>query len=333
MPGLSGTPHHGRRRHARMVAETTYGAVPGGASWSAVPYIGDGFKLKAEAEAWDPDSNYGGAVDSAVAIQHKQDVSGQLVTALWPQRVAALLDAALDRTGDTEDLTSYAWQHYTPVETRQIVGAVVRSLRLQVNRTDQADAQLTLDWLAQAETTVAGVDTDDFDYSDIDQRPFMGCDVAQIEVESADSFDVEQFTLEVTNELEAGPYYPMSGVTHRVLRYIIAGGRTISLDLTRVNRSAQLNDALRAGADLSFYTRWTHPLGHSLEIRLPRLIVPRVEEDGTPSRVARETPRLEARATAVGGDAIQYGVDLATGGTTTIGPYTTTAEPTTTTTA
>ena len=328
MPGLTGA-HSGRKRHARLVAEETYGAVPGGPSWSPIPYLGDGFKIEATSEPFEADTNYGGGIDSVVNIQHKQDVAGDLTTLLWPQILGALLDAALARDGN-DDLPSFAWQHYTPIETRQFVGCAARTLRLQVNRTEGADAQLTIGWLGQQESVVTGVTPGDFDYSGIDQRPFMGCDVAMIQVNGAESYDVDQFTVNVDNVMEAGPYWPKTNPAQRVIHHIEVGDRTISIDLTRMHRSAQFNAARRAATTLSFYARFTHPLGHVFELRLPRLVVPGSSEDGTPSRVARETPRLLARGTVEGGDAIEYGVDLAAGGTTTVGGYMTTAAPATT---
>jgi hypothetical protein len=152
-------------------------------------------------------------------------------------------------------------------------------------------------------------------------------------INSAVAYDVDSWTLTITNDVEGGPLRRKAGVTLGVAGYQIAGRRTIELELTRVNRTDVMNQAIREANTISFETVWQHPLGYVMQIQLPVLHVESSDEDGTPSRVAKENPRLTAIADALG-SAIYYGVDLGPGATT-MEPMTTTSteEPTTTTTS
>ena len=328
MPGIAGNVHHGARRHVRLVREDDFGQVPGAPTWVDVPILGDGMKLKATSEPYSPDTNFGGFVDQRIAIQHKLDVAGGLTTLLWPQIAKALLDMALERdAANGDDLYSYSFDHYTPADPRRYRGVVAETLRLSVSGTGDAETQISLDLRGQDEAENNTLAPADFDYSAIDLRPFMGPD-ATVEIDTVASFDVETWTLTVENTVAQGPYIRKVGIHHSVVCYLIAGRRRISLELTRVNRQDEFNDAIRSATDISFEANFRHPEGHILQLQLPKLVVPASEEDGTPSQVAKESPRLIAVANAAG-NALVYGVDLAAGGTTTLAPLTTTEGPTT----
>jgi len=328
MPGITGV-HHGARRQIRISQENDYGIVNPAPSWQTVPYLGDGFKLKASSPLYTPDTNYGGWVDKSIAIAHRQEVAGDLVTLPWPQITLLLLDMALQRdAGDEQDLYSYTVDHYTPVDPRRYRGTVAESLRIAVTGTGDGEVQLTVGLRAQDETENDGLVPGDFSVAGIDQVPFMHAQ-SVLKVNAGVVADVESWTLSVTNTMESGPLGPKAGVTLGVVGFQVAGQREVTLDINKLNRSDLFNRAIREALNISFEATFTHPLGHVLQIQLPKLAVSASDEDATPSRVAKEAPRMVALADAAG-HCVVYAVDLSPA--TTMAPLTTTAAATTTTT-
>ncbi len=320
---LTGTPHHGRQRHVRMVAEGTYGTDPG-SGHVAVPFIGDGFKLQVASEPYDPDSNFGGAVDPTINVSHKQDVAGQMTTLLWPEITQMLLDAALARTGALEDLTSYWIDYYTPVEGRSFPGCVAQSLEINASGEGDGEVQLVLDWLARAEQANVGLTVNDFDYTGLTQRPFMYGDMT-MRIDDVAYPDVLSWRFRCQNTIKAGPYQPLAGQTLRAIPFAIAGGRQLTLELTSLHRNSVVREAVRGATRISAEARLVHPGGHNLQFQWPRLVPIRSDENSPPKEVAEQNPSFNCIAGPSGESAISYGMDLGPA-TTTLAGLTTTTE-------
>ena len=331
---LGGIPHCGRGRHARFCREDDGWAVePAAPDWLAAPYLDNGFTLKAEAEPWLLNTNYDGGVDrsAAAAIQHAMTVAGDYTFAAWPQVTCAMLHAALDRNPADDDLYSHVFDHYTPVDPRRYYGVVVERLTLRATGTGDGDVQLTAGLRGQREVEQDDLEVGDFDYTAIDAVPFMHAH-SVLQLNTVDVADVEDWELTVDNVVEIGPWQPHAETDLGVVSYLVSCSREITLTLTKLNRDANLNEILRAAGQTSFEALFTHPLGHVLHIQLPRLIVPRSPEDGTPDKKARENPTLTATRAIGEASAIIWGCDLIAGGATTLEPLTTTTEEPTTTT-
>ncbi len=319
--GLPGTPHPGSSRHVRMVQETDWGEVPAVPSWLVTPYLDDGMGLKARANLWTPDTNFGGAVSSRIKVPTHNNVEGDFTTALWPHHTSFLIAMAMTRLGASGEgnLNSYTVDHFTPVDPRRYLGAMARSMRLAVSGTGDQDTRLTLGLVAAEEIAHPDAETlsaDDFDYDAIEVVPFLHSH-STLRISTILAVDVEQWEWASENELALGPY--RSGVT----TYMWAARRTTTLSLTKVNYDGDLNDALRAGVPVTFEANFIHPAGHLLQVKFPRLFVAESPEDGTPSKLAKESPRFEAAADDRGID-VKWAVDLAGGGTTTMPGFTTT---------
>lgn len=332
---LTGTPHCGRGRHARMCREDDGWAVaPAAPDWQALPYLDNGFTLKATAEIYKANTNFDGGVDRSVAaaIPHAQTVTGDYTCAAWPQVTCAILHAALDRNPADDDLYSYVLDHYTPVDPRRYLGAVIEKLSVKASGGGDADIQLTSTWRAQREVENNALIAADIDYSGLDAVPFMHGH-ATLKIDGVAVADIEDWDLSIDNAVEVGPLQPHADTELSVISYLLGCTREISLTLTKLNRDDDLNQALRGANTISWECRLTHPLGHILEIQIPRLQVPQAPEDGTPDKKARENPTLEAVRAIGDASAIIWGCDLIDGGATTLAPLTTTEEPTTTTAA
>lgn len=328
MPGIQGTPHPGVRRHARFCREANFGVIPGAPDWVPAPVMEDGFKLKATSEPFAPDTNFGGDHQLHLAIQHKQEVAGDFATLAWPQVICPLLHMALDRQADL-DLWSYSFDYYTPSDPRRYLGVVAERLVLAISGTGDNDFRATAGLRAQQEQENDALSEGDFDYSGIHRVPFMHGH-AELQLRTVPVTDVEAYTITIENEVAIGPFRRMAGVTHAVVAYLWGLQRRITLDLTKVNNNDAMNDAIRSGGTLSFEASFFHPLAHVLQFQFPMLVVPESDEDGTPSQLAKETPRLMAIVPPDGSLEMIWTCDLATGGTSTLLPLTTTLGPTTT---
>jgi len=320
MPGLTGSPHFAYHRHLMISREATFGVVNPSPSWQVMPILGDGYKLLGTAPRYRPDTNWGG-YNRNIAIHHVLEITGSHTMLAWPQCVGPLLHAALDRDGN-DDVYSYTHDFFTPADPRRILGAVVASLAINVAGTGDSDVQLATTWRARTETERDVLVAGDYDYSALSCIPFMFRD-ARIWVDGVQSIDLEAFSITVENAISQGP--------NRLGRvaYLIAGERTINLDLTRANLDQESRDAIRSGATLSFEANFSHPEGHYWPIQIPVLGVEESDESASRTEVTKEALRLIA-ANCEGVD-IVTSVDLGPT-TTTLAPLTTTPGPTITTT-
>ena len=330
MPGP--TSHGGWRRHIaidRCGPDEAYGAA-GLAAAVAVPLIENGMTLKATSPHYVPSSNYGKSWKRSLAIAHKQVVEGDISTLLWPELTQFLLDMALLRVDDDaspnhQDLYGHVVDHFTVPDPRTYYGVVANSMRLAVSGTGENDARLTLSCIGQREEENDALTEADFDYSTITHVPFMA-GFATLWVDARQVADVETWELSVENNISDAPFVWNAAVAAAVRGHAIANLRTIGLTLSKLNNNDEFNAAIRGGGRISFEALFHHPAGHILAIQLPHLYVPQSDEDGSPDRQAMESPRLEAVAGAGDVD-IEYAVDLAAGGTSTMSPLTTTAAP------
>ena len=100
--------------------------------------------------------------------------------------------------------------------------------------------------------------------------------------------------------------------------YLIAGTRSVRLELTKLDNSDDFNAAIRNGATLAFAATFTHPGGHEMTLALPALHAARSEERGLPSQTIRAHPSLEAATDPAGTDVVyEVGLLGATSTTTT----------------
>lgn len=304
MPGVGGDVHLGSRRHTRMCRESTWGACPAVPDWHCIPIVGDGYKVKAADPRFRPDTNIGGW-RCGVQVSHFQEVSGRWDVLLFPETAEPMLDMPLSRSGD--DLYSYCIDHYTPADPRRHLGCVAEQALIEVNAVSAA-ALLRLAVRGKEEQSNEALDEDDFDCSGVTPVPFMLAH-ASISLDGAPVTDVEAFSIHVDNHVVRGPN------SHGHTAYLIAGRRSLALELTKLDNSDQFNDAIRGGAALSFEAAFSHPNGCCLTIELPVLYVEQSPEDGSPERVSRATPRMVAALNDDGDDVI-WSVTAATTTTT-----------------
>lgn len=333
MPGP--VSHGGWRRHiriARNAANDAYGALPAAPEWFSVPLLGDGMKVKASTPRFVPDTNYSMDYRRHVAIMSRQEVGGDITTLLWPQLALYLMDAGFLRVADAaspnnQDVYGHVIDHFTPPDPRRYYGVAVNSLRLTGTGTGDNDIQISWSCIGQREVENNGLTEGDFDYSTIDQVPFM-FGHASIYIDSAYLCDVETFEITLENNIGDSPFIWNAEIAAGARCHAIANLRTISLSLSDLNNDDRFNEAIRDANNISFELLLNHPEGHIMQIILPSLYCEESDEDGTPSVQAMESPRLEARVADAGlyeGEDIVYAVDL--------GPTTTTLEMLTTTTA
>ena len=328
MPGVRS--HLGSRRNMRICRETNWAECPGAPTWYDVPILEDGMKLKAVNNRYIPNTNFQGWKQPC-QVCHFQEVSGDLVTHPWVEQVDFLMDMVLERMANPaddnyQDVYSYCLDHYTPDDPRRYLGAVVETLTIAATGTGDADVRLTLSLRAKSEAENDALTEGDFDYSDVSCVPFMFAHAA-ILLDGNPVTDVEAFTIAIENNVQQGPN---SG---GYVAYLIAGRRTISLELTELNNCDAFNQAIRGCGEVSFQATFTHPSGSTWDIELPVLYVSESDEDGTPDASAKENPRMTA-ATDESDDDIISTVDVVpVTTTTTVAPTTTTTvAPTTTTT-
>ena len=341
--GAGGNVHLGARRHIRFTPEVNFGEVAGIGDWVDIPYITDGFKLKATNPRYVPDTNYGGDYRRHLHICHRLELAGDFVTLPWPQVTQFLLDMALLRGADHDLNDSFVVDHFTPADPRRYTGAVAERLVISFDGTGDGAIQLRFGLRAQYEQENNALVETDFDYSAL-STPFMHANAAiHIAGAPAPVTHIDSGTITIENNVAVGPYRRLAGGPFGVTDYLIAQQRTISLEFARLNNVEQVNDWIRECGYGSFQFEAFHPAGHYMHIELPVIWPSESDEDGTPSQVAKENPRFEAGVNAAGDD-ITYGVDLAAGGittaaplpeitTTTVAATTTTAAPTTTTAA
>lgn len=307
MPGAD--VHFNWDRKLRIATESTFGEAADSPDWIELPILGDGYKVQASRPGYKPDTNMEG-YQRSISIQHSQEVTGAHTMLAWPSVVEAVLDAAMDRDSD-DDLTSYTHDFYSPVAARRILGAVAESLTINVTGTDDADVQFETTWRGREETDDDDLSEDDIEYSDVGSVPFMFRD-AELKLEGDTVTTVQEFSISVENNVAQGP------LTGGLVAYLAAGGRDVSLDLTKVQEDEALRTALRDGNTVSFEAEFTHPLGHEMTFLFNALQVPEDEESTSREEPTTESPTLEALK--VGGtDEFQYTVSVSDTTTTTSG--------------
>jgi len=316
MPGIDNT-FQGREEKFRMVREDSYGTLPGSPTWQDVPYLEDGLDLGGAREHYRPDLNVGvGHQADQVVIPHRDTPDGALTTLPFPEIAGMLLDAGLERDPDG-DLYSYQAEHYTPVDPRRYTGLVVNTLTITATGTGDGDVQFELDFMGRSQEADDSIAQSDFDYeASLTLVPFMFRD-ASLYLQDEEVADIEEWTLTVENDLAEGPIIG----DHR--GYIEAQGRSISLEMTKVHHNDGFRQAARDGLTVVFEADFSHPNGHYMSIKIPRLFVPETSEDDTPSTLVKESPTMEAARDSEYGYDIDWGVDL--------GPTTTTVADITTT--
>ncbi len=326
MPGAEGSVHLGAHRHVRFCRETAFGECPAVPTWFSCPIIENGFTLKATSPRYWPNTNYGGDFRRHVAVHHQLEVTGDMLTLLWPELTEHLLRMCLDRDDD-EDVYSHCLDHYTPADPRRYLGAVVERMTLAFDGTGAGDIRLTHTLRAKLEEENDALVAGDFDYSAVSAVPFMFAS-AEFRRNGHLIADLETGTITVENNVLAGPKRRTTGITLGTHAHLLAQQRAISFESEELNNDDLHNEAIRDGGYFSLDVRLHHPDGHYAQIQLPRMVIEESAEDGTPDQIAKQSPRFEALA-GPSGDDIIWGVDLGPA-TTTLAPITTTAAPTTT---
>jgi len=240
-----------------------------------------------------------------VLLPELQDVAGRIEVLAWPEATGYLLDGALERDAN-HDVQSYCVDYFTPPDPRRCLGVVVERLLIRADRESVALLLETRAWKEQENDALA---EDDFDYSALTPTPFRLRDAA-ITLDGSGLTDVGEFAIVVDNAVDAGPS------AGGYVAFLIAGSRSVSLEVAKLDNADDFNAAIRSGATLSFAAAFTHPEGHGMTLELPRLHVERSDEDGQPSRVARSRTALQATTDESGVD-LSYQVNLAAATTTT----------------
>lgn len=320
---MAASQHHARDRHLRICREDVFGVCPDAPQWLSVPVLGDGFKLKAAAPRYFPDTAMSGSVRT-VGLTDWLIVEGSFTTPAWVELAGALLAMALHRDPNG-DLSSYTLDFYTPADPRRILGAVAETLTIVAGGAGPADVRLTLGLRAKTEEANPALQPEDFDYSGISLVPFAFGD-ARIELDTVRVTDVQEFRVRVDNNVARGPYLCPGEGAPGVVAYLIAGARAISLTLTALSNDTRFNSAIRNGGTVSFEADLYHPSGHLMQIKLP-VLAPETNPESarrTGGAPATEAPTLQAVADTAGRDII-WAVDP--------GPTTTTLAPLTTSTS
>ena len=303
MPGPDGQVHRGWRRQTRWALESSWGELPAEPEWLSVPIQDGAMGLATTVLPYEAPGLYGG-LKRTVLLREGLAAAGRVVTLAWPQVTEYLLDAALARVADPEsadyqDLSSYSVDFYTPSDPRRFSGAVVEELEL---RAEPRAAAFALTLRAWKEESNAGLSANDFDYAALSPAPFR-LRGAQVSINTVAVADVEAFTLTVRSDVREGP--SAGGLP----AFLIAGRRTVRLDLAKLDASSVFGDALRDGTTLSFAASFSHPEGHTLTLSAPALHAAQSEELAPPERVARVRPRLVAATDGAGCD-VSYEVFL-----------------------
>ena len=308
MTGPGGQMHKGWRRHMRWAPEETWRCLPASPAWTCIPIEQGEMHLATSASLFSPSTSFGGWKRSPI-LTESQQAAGPVDVLAWPEITGYLLDAALGRdpepaSASQQDVYSYTIDFFTPPDPRRYRGVKVERLEI---RTTPPGLRLRL-WLrAWGEEPNGDLSEDLFDYAGLTPGPFRLRD-ASVGLNGAGILDLEEFGIIVDNALAAGP--TMGGRP----AYLIAGPRSISLELGRLHVSDLLNTAIREGAPLSFSAALAHPAGHELALELPVLYAAEINDGAPPWAVARSRAVLQA-ATDVSGRDLVYSVTLA--GTTT----------------
>jgi len=290
--------HTARNRHLRICREENWGKCPAQPAWQCVPVSGDGYRPAAVAGLFAPATQFGGW-RRAVLLEEAKDVRGEFVCLAWPQVTALLLGMALDRSGDA--LASYCLDYYTPADARRHLGAKVERMELvATSRSRPLEIRLVL--RGRAEEANATLTEGDFDYANISPVPFA-LGGTRVSVDGAELTGIEGFRLRVENHLVTGP--PLAGAP----AFLIAGRRTIALELSKSDDDAALKEALRAGTPVAFEAQFAHPEGHTLGAQLPRLHVVTNQDSAVAGELAGTVARMEAAADEAGQD-ITWSLDL-----------------------
>ena len=305
MAGPGGQVHKGWRRHMRWARESSWGNLPPAPDWHCIPIRSGVMTLKARANLFDPSTSFTNWRRN-VLLPELQEVAGQIEVLAWPEVTGYLLDAALERDAN-HDLQSYCVDYFTPPDPRRCLGVVVERLRIRADRESVALLLEARAWKEQENDVLA---EDDFDYSALTPTPFRLRDAA-ITLDGSGLTDVGEFAIVVDNAVEAGPRSAGGYVA-----FLIAGLRSVSLEVAKLDNADDFNAAIRSGATMSFAAGFTHPEGHEMTLELPRLHVERSDEDGLPSRVARSRAVLQATTDESDVD-LAYQVNLAGQTTTT----------------
>jgi hypothetical protein len=299
--------HTALHRHLRICREDAWGQCPAEPSWQSVPIFGDGYKTAPSAALFSPETQFGGW-RRAVLLPELTHVRGALVCLAWPQVTALLLGMALDRTDDA--LGSYCLDAYTPAGPRRCLGVMAEGLELVASAKaatshEASDGvELRLSLRGRTEEANSDLAEADFSYAAVSPVPF-GFGGAALSIGGTPLASVGALRLRIDNHLDEGP--SQAGA----LAFLVAGPRTVSLELTKADDDDALRDALRTGAPLAFDAVFTHPAGHTLTIGLPRLYTVTGEDRATPGAVAEATTRLEAAADITGAD-ITWSLHLST---------------------
>lgn len=287
-------------RHLRICREDAWGQCPARPSWQCVPIFGDGCKLMPAAAFFSPETQFAGW-RRAVLLPELTQVRGALVCLAWPQVMTLLLGMALDRTD--EALSSYCLDAYTPAAPRRCLGVMAEALEM-VTTAEGGDVELRLSLRGRSEEVNASLTEGDFTYGAVSPVPFR-LQRAALSVDGAAVASAGSMRLRIDNHLEEGP--SQAGV----LAFLVAGPRTVSLELTRADDDSALRDALRAGAPVAFGAAFTHPAGHTLNVELPRLSAEAGEDRAAPGAVAEVVTRLEGASDPTGAD-ITWSLHLST---------------------
>jgi hypothetical protein len=223
-----------------------------------------------------------------MVLPELHEVSGRVHVLAWPTVTEYVLNAALERNPDRLssrylDLHSYTLDFFTPSDPRRYLGGVAERLLL---RAGPAGVLIALDVRAWKEAENAPLTESDFDYTGLSPVPFRLRDAA-ITLGGSTLSDIEEFTVAVDNNVQPGP--PAGGYA----AFLLAGPRTVSLDMVKLDNSSAINEAIREGSVLSFVSRFSHPDGHEMVLELPALYAAANVEGGRPAQFAHSRALFE----------------------------------------
>ena len=283
--------HLGMERHTRVCAEQEWGVCPDSPDWHSVPVWGDGYGVRDRDVRYRPETACGGW-RGHVNLSRMKQPTGQWTMPLYPEEAGFVLEMALSRQSGQP--SSYCIDLYTPDDPRRHTGCVVSRARLECSA--GAGPPLWNMWIAGGEEQPnGGLSDNDFDYSELSPVPFR-FQGAEVQIDGAAATGVEACAVTIQNNLRTGPARAGRPA------YLIAGNRTVSLDLKKVADEAALSSAVREGRSVSFSVTLAHPAGHLLTLDLPVLHAGDCRTSGVPGEPSVNLGRLQAGVDQNGAD-------------------------------
>ena len=280
----------------RFVEEETWGGLPPSPSYIGLPISEDGYTLSLRGGHYFPAVKIG-TYQRKYSVPTARNLEGSILLGVWPEVAEYLFAFAIGRDENGE-LPSYTFEFSSPgVEAKRHLGCKVDTLAIAASA-DRPGLLLSFDLIGKAEETIS-----DFSAPSVPAGVPFVFQHASFEIDEEESQSVEAFTIEVANNLVAGPHGSDLSIA-----YLLAGLEVVTGTVTVLYDRAAYNQHIRQAAKGSFKATFTHPSGGSpvpqIVIYLPQIVLTSAPEAGGPGDIIRQTLNFEAELPP-SGDQIQ----------------------------